>query len=198
MNCSSCSCLFRLQCRPVDLIRGPVFKPLVPAPLIVEVKVGCQLPARLRHALVRLQIHLLVLDASPETFDEDVVHPAAASVHADRHAAGQQGVRGPTGRCPRRSRLIGVAQLSGPRARRAPSRAGLGASVEGGRMGLTWTEPGEIAWALIDAHPDTDPLDLNFVDLHRMIRALPDFDDDPDEASETRLEAVVMAWHEQR
>src|SRR5665647_2428254 len=58
MNCSSCSCLFRLQCRPVDLVRGPVFKPLVPAPLIVEVKVGCQLPARLRHALVGLQIHL--------------------------------------------------------------------------------------------------------------------------------------------
>ena len=40
-------------------------------------------------------------------------------------------------------------------------------------MGLTWTEPGEIAWALIDAHPDTDPLDLNFVDLHGMIVALP-------------------------
>ena len=65
-------------------------------------------------------------------------------------------------------------------------------------MGLTWTEPGEIAWALIDAQPDTDPLDLNFVDLHRRILALPDFDDDPDEASESRLEAVVVAWHEQR
>ena len=65
-------------------------------------------------------------------------------------------------------------------------------------MGLTWTEPGEIAWALIDAHPDADPLDLNFVDLQRMIVALPDFGDDPDEASETRLEAVVVAWHEQR
>ena len=42
-------------------------------------------------------------------------------------------------------------------------------------MGLMWTEPGEIAWALIDAHPETDPLDLNFVDLHRLIVALPDF-----------------------
>jgi len=64
-------------------------------------------------------------------------------------------------------------------------------------MGLAWKDPGQIAWALIDAHPDTDPVDLNFVDLHRMILALPDFDD-PDEASETRLEAVVVAWHEQR
>ena len=65
-------------------------------------------------------------------------------------------------------------------------------------MGLTWDDPGEIAWALIDAHPDADPLDLNFVDLHRMIVALPGFDDDPDAAGETRLEAVVVAWHEQR
>src|SRR5665647_3443317 len=61
--------------------------------------------------------------------------------------------------------------------RRQP-RGRLDASVEGGRMGLTWTEPGEVAWALIDAHPDTDPLDLNFVDLHRLIVALPDFADD--------------------
>src|SRR5665647_82390 len=93
MNCSSCSCLFRLQCRPVDLIRGPVFKPLVPAPLVVEVEVGGKLPARLGEALVALQVHLLVLDAPPETFDEDVVHPAAAPIHADRHAAREQGVR---------------------------------------------------------------------------------------------------------
>jgi FeS assembly protein IscX len=65
-------------------------------------------------------------------------------------------------------------------------------------MGLTWEDPGEIAWALIEAHPGADPLDLNFVDLHRMIAALPDFDDDPDEASEGKLEAVVVAWHDQR
>ena len=65
-------------------------------------------------------------------------------------------------------------------------------------MGLTWTAPGEIAWALIDEHPDTDPLDLNFVDLRHMIVALPDFSDDPEQASELKLEAVVVAWHEQR
>jgi FeS assembly protein IscX len=65
-------------------------------------------------------------------------------------------------------------------------------------MRLTWTEPAEIAWALMDAHPDMDPLDLNFVDLHHLIVALPGFDDDPGTASETILEAVVMVWHEQR
>jgi FeS assembly protein IscX len=73
-----------------------------------------------------------------------------------------------------------------------------GASAEGGGVGLTWAEPGEIAWALIESHPDTDPLDLNFVDLHGLILALPDFADDPDEASEARLEAVVVAWYDQR
>jgi FeS assembly protein IscX len=65
-------------------------------------------------------------------------------------------------------------------------------------MELTWMEPSEIAWELIDAHPDIDRLDLNFVDLHRMILAHSDFHDDSDESSETRLEAVVVAWHEQR
>jgi FeS assembly protein IscX len=64
-------------------------------------------------------------------------------------------------------------------------------------MGLQWSEPNEIAWALIDAHPDTDPLDLNFVDLHRMIVELPEFEGDPDDTSETKLEAIVVAWHEQ-
>ena len=65
-------------------------------------------------------------------------------------------------------------------------------------MGLTWTAPGDIAWAIIDAHPDTDPLDLNFVDILHMVVALPGFDGVPEEASEPRLEAIVVAWHEQR
>jgi FeS assembly protein IscX len=63
-------------------------------------------------------------------------------------------------------------------------------------MALTWQEPGEIAWALHDAYPEADVLDLNFVDLHGMIVGLAEFDDDPDAASEARLEAIVMAWHE--
>lgn len=65
-------------------------------------------------------------------------------------------------------------------------------------MGLTWEDPAEVAWGLIDAHPDVDPLDLNFVDLHRMIVELQGFAGAPDDASEARLEAIVVAWHEQR
>ncbi len=64
-------------------------------------------------------------------------------------------------------------------------------------MGLSWDEPNEIAWALMDAYPDADPLNLNFVDLHRMILELPDFEGAPDDASESKLEAIVVAWHEQ-
>ena len=58
-------------------------------------------------------------------------------------------------------------------------------------MALTWSQPDEVAWALIDAYPHTDPLALNFVDLHRMVVGLDGFSDDPDQASETILEAVV-------
>ena len=64
-------------------------------------------------------------------------------------------------------------------------------------MGLTWDQPAEIAWALVDAYPDRDPLDLNFVELHEMIVGLEGFDDDPDAASEQKLEAIVVAWHDQ-
>jgi FeS assembly protein IscX len=74
----------------------------------------------------------------------------------------------------------------------------MGASPEGGGVALTWKQPDEVAWALIDAHPDIDPLELNFVDLHLMVVELDGFTDGPDEASETLLEAIVMAWHEQR
>jgi FeS assembly protein IscX len=65
-------------------------------------------------------------------------------------------------------------------------------------VALTWSEPSEIAWALIDAYPDEDPLDLNFVDLHHMIVGLDDFADDPEAASEPILESVVVAWNDQR
>jgi FeS assembly protein IscX len=65
-------------------------------------------------------------------------------------------------------------------------------------MTLNWQEPVGIAWALMDTYPDQDPLDLNFVELHRMIIELPDFDDDPETANEARLEAVVVAWNDQR
>jgi FeS assembly protein IscX len=64
-------------------------------------------------------------------------------------------------------------------------------------MALTWDDPEDIAFELLQTHPDTDPLDLNFVDLHAMVVDLPGFGDDRDAASETKLEAIVLAWNDQ-
>jgi FeS assembly protein IscX len=63
-------------------------------------------------------------------------------------------------------------------------------------MALSWDDPDDIALELALAHPDIDPLDLNFVDLHAMVLDLPAFDDDPEAASETKLEAIVLAWND--
>jgi len=65
-------------------------------------------------------------------------------------------------------------------------------------MGLKWTESLEIAIALEEAHPDADPVHINFVDLRNWILALDDFDDDPEHSGERILEAVQAAWIEER
>ena len=65
-------------------------------------------------------------------------------------------------------------------------------------MGLRWTDILDIAIELDEAHPDVDPLKVNFVDLRDMVVALPDFDDDPDKTGEKILEAIQMHWIEER
>ena len=65
-------------------------------------------------------------------------------------------------------------------------------------MGLKWTESLEIAIALDEAHPDVDPLQVNFVDLRNWVLALEEFDDDPDHSGERILEAIQAAWIEER
>jgi FeS assembly protein IscX len=67
----------------------------------------------------------------------------------------------------------------------------------GGDVALSWDDSEDIAFALARAHPGADPLDLSFVDLHAMVLDLPGFEDDPDAASETKLEAIVVAWNDQ-
>lgn len=62
---------------------------------------------------------------------------------------------------------------------------------------LKWTDAEDIAIALSEKLPDTDPLTVRFTDLHRWVCELEDFDDDPNESSEGRLEAIQMAWLEE-
>jgi len=62
---------------------------------------------------------------------------------------------------------------------------------------LTWKDTDELAYALIDAHPDQDPLKLSFPKLHKLVLALEDFGDDPEKSSESILESIQMAWYEE-
>ena len=65
-------------------------------------------------------------------------------------------------------------------------------------MGLKWIDSLEIAMALDEAHPDVDPLSINFVDLRDWVLALEEFDDDPEHTGEKILEAIQAAWIEER
>ena len=65
-------------------------------------------------------------------------------------------------------------------------------------MGLKWTDSLEIAIALDEAHPEVDPLQLRFTELAEWVRALPEFEDDPTHCGEKILEAIQMAWIEER
>jgi len=59
---------------------------------------------------------------------------------------------------------------------------------------MKWTDSREIAIALADARPDTDPKTVRFTDLMQWVLALPGFDDEPKHCGEKILEAIQMAW----
>ncbi len=65
-------------------------------------------------------------------------------------------------------------------------------------MDLRWTDVQDIAIELDEAHPELDPMAINFVDLHRFVTELEGFSDDPDHGGEKVLEAIQMAWIEER
>jgi len=55
----------------------------------------------------------------------------------------------------------------------------------------------DIAIALTDKYPDTDPLTVRFTDMHKWITELSGFSGDPQASNEAKLEAIQMAWHEE-
>ena len=59
---------------------------------------------------------------------------------------------------------------------------------------MRWIDVREIAAALAERHPGVAPLTVRFTDLHRMVRELPGFVDDPEASNEKLLEAIQMAW----
>jgi len=65
-------------------------------------------------------------------------------------------------------------------------------------MILKWVDSLEIAIELDEVHPDVDPKFVNFVDLRQWVMDLEDFDDDPEHSGERILEAIQLAWIEEK
>ena len=65
-------------------------------------------------------------------------------------------------------------------------------------MKLKWVDSLEIAIELDETYPDVDPKTVNFVDLRQWIMDLDDFDDDPEHSGERILEAIQLAWMEEK
>ena len=63
---------------------------------------------------------------------------------------------------------------------------------------MRWSDIYDIAIELEDAHPDVEIMKVRFTDLWQWVQDLPGFDDDPEKSSEGVLEAIQMAWLDER
>jgi FeS assembly protein IscX len=63
---------------------------------------------------------------------------------------------------------------------------------------MRWTDVHEIAIELEERHPEADVVNLRFTDLWKWVQDLPGFADDPNKSNEKILEAIQMAWLEER
>ena len=59
---------------------------------------------------------------------------------------------------------------------------------------MKWTDTQEIALALCDKYPDTDPKTVRFTDLYQWVIGLDGFSDDPKRCGEKILEGIQMTW----
>ena len=63
---------------------------------------------------------------------------------------------------------------------------------------MKWTDSLDIAIALDEAHADVDPQYVRFTDLRDWVMALEEFDDEEQHCGERILEAIQMAWIDER
>ena len=63
---------------------------------------------------------------------------------------------------------------------------------------MRWQDSRSIAIALDEAHPDVDNVNLRFTDLRNWVLALPGFEGDANGCNEKILEAIQMAWLDER
>jgi FeS assembly protein IscX len=59
---------------------------------------------------------------------------------------------------------------------------------------MKWTDTQDIAVALAEKFPDTDPKAIRFTDLLEWVMGLEGFSDDPKRCGEKILEAIQLAW----
>ncbi len=65
-------------------------------------------------------------------------------------------------------------------------------------MSLKWTDTLDIAIELDEKYPEVDPRVLRFTDLMQWVMDLEAFDDEAAHCGEKILEAIQMAWIEER
>ncbi|MFZ4722129.1 MAG: Fe-S cluster assembly protein IscX [Phycisphaerales bacterium] len=64
---------------------------------------------------------------------------------------------------------------------------------------LHWLSVDRLAEALVEAHPDVDPVSVSFPRLKSLVMALPGFREEPGHPCNERiLEAIQQAWIDER
>jgi FeS assembly protein IscX len=63
---------------------------------------------------------------------------------------------------------------------------------------MRWLDIQEIAIRLEELYPDTDNINVRFTDLRQWVLSIPEFSDDPAGCNEKILEAIQMAWIDER
>lgn len=63
---------------------------------------------------------------------------------------------------------------------------------------MKWTDIQDIAIVLEKTYPDVDILQTRFTDLWKWVQELDHFQDDPEKSNEKILEAIQMAWLDER
>lgn len=65
-------------------------------------------------------------------------------------------------------------------------------------MEIIWTDIYDIAIALDSKHPNTDPISVSFPNLRQMVLELDGFVGKKDGCNERILEAIQMAWLDEK
>ena len=60
---------------------------------------------------------------------------------------------------------------------------------------LWWTDEDEIAQALADKYPQTNPREVRLRDLCTFVAGLPTFSDDPNATNQEQLQGIQDAWY---